>query len=168
MTALPITAATSREYWVWSMRPRDRPNNAEMLPKVRPVDINSVVYMASWWGMMVGSLLFLPALLFTGLPSRATWVMLLISAAVEAAYFIILPYAYEDADFSLVYPLARGAAPALIAVWSVLLLGEQLTPGGIAGLVLLPRAPMCSGLELVVVPVVVSIADPCSAPSMYR
>jgi drug/metabolite transporter (DMT)-like permease len=63
--------------------------------------------------------------------------MLLISAAVEAAYFIILPYAYEDADFSLVYPLARGTAPALIAVWSVMFLGEQLTPGGIAGLVII-------------------------------
>lgn len=94
-------------------------------------------YMASWWAMMIGSLLFLPALLFTGLPARATWIMLLISAVVEAAYFIILPYAYNDADFSLVYPLARGAAPALIAVWSVLFLGEQLTPGGLAGLVII-------------------------------
>jgi drug/metabolite transporter (DMT)-like permease len=92
-------------------------------------------YMASWWAMMVGSLLLLPALLFVGLPARTTWIMLLISAAVEAAYFIILPYAYEDADFSLVYPLARGAAPALIATWSVLFLKEQLTPGGVAGLV---------------------------------
>ena len=94
-------------------------------------------YMASWWAMMIGSLLFLPALLFVGLPARATWIMLLISAAVEAAYFIILPYAYNDADFSLVYPLARGAAPALIAVWSVLFLREHLTPGGIAGLVII-------------------------------
>lgn len=94
-------------------------------------------YMATWWAMTIGSLLFLPALLFVGLPARTTWIMLLISAAVEASYFIILPYAYEDADFSLVYPLARGAAPALIAVWSVLFLHEQLTPGGIAGLVII-------------------------------
>ncbi|HET6846476.1 MAG TPA: DMT family transporter, partial [Anaerolineales bacterium] len=85
--------------------------------------------------MMLGSLLLLPALLFVGLPARTTWIMLLISAAVEASYFIILPYAYEDADFSLVYPLARGAAPALIALWSVLFLKEQLTPGGVAGLI---------------------------------
>jgi drug/metabolite transporter (DMT)-like permease len=92
-------------------------------------------YMASWWAMMLGSLLLLPALLFVGLPARTTWIMLLISAAVEASYFILLPYAYEDADFSLVYPLARGAAPALIAAWSVLFLKEHLTPGGVAGLV---------------------------------
>jgi drug/metabolite transporter (DMT)-like permease len=91
-------------------------------------------YIASWWAMLIGSLLFLPALLFTGLPARVTWIMLLISAFVEAAYFIILAYAYDDADFSLVYPLARGAAPALIAVWSVMFLRERLTAGGIAGL----------------------------------
>lgn len=92
-------------------------------------------YMASWWAMLIGSLLFLPALFFIGLPARSTWVLLLISAFVEAAYFIILSYAYHDADFSLVYPLARGAAPALIAVWSVLFLSERLTAGGLAGLV---------------------------------
>src|SRR4030067_912782 len=69
-------------------------------------------YMASWWAMLIGSLLFLPALLFVGLPARTTWVMLIISAAVEASYFILLPYAYEASDFSLVYPLARGASPA--------------------------------------------------------
>jgi drug/metabolite transporter (DMT)-like permease len=92
-------------------------------------------YMATWWAMLVGSLLFLPALFFTGLPSHVTWVLMLISAFVEAAYFVILAYAYEDSDFSLVYPLARGAAPALIAVWSVLFLHEHLTSGGVLGLV---------------------------------
>jgi len=39
--------------------------------------------------------------------------------------------------FSLVYPLARGAAPALIAVWSLWFLQEKLTPGGWLGLVLI-------------------------------
>ena len=32
------------------MMPWDRPNSAEMVPKVRPVDISKVVYMASWFG----------------------------------------------------------------------------------------------------------------------
>jgi len=94
-------------------------------------------YITSWWAMLIGSLLFLPVLLFTGLPARSTWVLLVISAFVEAAYFIVLAYAYDDADFSLVYPLARGAAPALIAVWSVLFLREHLTAGGITGLVII-------------------------------
>src|SRR5512143_1390614 len=91
-------------------------------------------YMATWWAMLVGSTLLLPVLWIVGLPARSTWVLLFISAFVEAAYFIVLSFAYDDADFSLVYPLARGAAPALIAVWSVLFLRESLTLAGIVGL----------------------------------
>ncbi len=94
-------------------------------------------YMATWWGMLMGSLIFLPVLLFTGLPARSTWVLMFISAFVEAAYFIVLSFAYGDADFSLVYPMARGAAPALIAVWSVLFLAERPTTGGVIGLVVI-------------------------------
>jgi drug/metabolite transporter (DMT)-like permease len=94
-------------------------------------------YMATWWGMLLGSALFLPALLFTGLPARSTWLLVLISAFVEATYFVVLAYAYEDAEFSLVYPLARGAAPALIAVWSILFLREHPTPLGLLGLAII-------------------------------
>jgi hypothetical protein len=33
ITALAITAATSAEYWPWSIIPRDRPKRAEIVPK---------------------------------------------------------------------------------------------------------------------------------------
>ncbi len=49
-TALPMTAAIRSEYCASSTMPWDSPNSAEMLPKVRPVDISSVVYMASRFG----------------------------------------------------------------------------------------------------------------------
>lgn len=91
-------------------------------------------YLTTWWAVLLGSAVFLPFLAFTGLPIRAAWPYLLASVLVEAAYYVILPMAYQTADFSLVYPLARGAAPALIATWSVLFLGEQLTLPGIFGL----------------------------------
>jgi drug/metabolite transporter (DMT)-like permease len=94
-------------------------------------------YMATWWAMLIGSGLFLPVLLVTGLPARSTWILMLTSAFAEAAYFIVLSFAYGDSDFSLVYPMARGSAPALIAVWSVLFLHEQLTPHGVLGLVII-------------------------------
>ena len=102
-------------------------------------------YMATWWAMLVGSALFLPALFFTGLPAHVTWVMMFISAFFEAAYFVVLAYAYNDADFSLVYPLARGSAPALIALWSVLFLREKLTAGGVVGIVILIAGLMIVG-----------------------
>jgi len=94
-------------------------------------------YVATWWGMLIGSLFFIPALFFIGLPDRSTWLLLTISAFLGALYFVLLSFAYEDTDFSLVYPMSRGAAPALIAVWSVLFLGETLSVGGIAGLIVI-------------------------------
>ena len=43
ITALPMTARMSSEYWSWSMMPWESPKSAEMLPKVSPVYINRVV-----------------------------------------------------------------------------------------------------------------------------
>jgi len=94
-------------------------------------------FISSWWAMLIGSLLFLPAIFILGLPARSTWLFLGISASAEVAYFIVLSYAYDDSDFSLVYPIGRGAAPAFIAAWSILFLRESLSPGGIAGLVII-------------------------------
>ncbi|MBI2757327.1 MAG: EamA family transporter [Chloroflexi bacterium] len=94
-------------------------------------------YVAIWWGMLIGSSLFLPVLFFTGLPAWEIWRLLLISVVFEIVYYIALSAAYNDADFSLVYPMARGSAPAMIAVWSVLFLREKLTTGGMIGLVII-------------------------------
>jgi drug/metabolite transporter (DMT)-like permease len=91
-------------------------------------------YIATWWAILLGATVFLPFLLITGLPARETWVLLLVSVLVEVGYYATLSTAYRDADFSLVYPLARGTAPALIAIWSVLFLGEKLAFGGALGL----------------------------------
>lgn len=91
-------------------------------------------YIATWWAILLGAGLLLPFLFFTGLPVRQTWPLLLASVLVETAYFVVLSLAYRQADFSLVYPLARGAAPLMIAVWSVLFLEERLTLVGMVGL----------------------------------
>ena len=94
-------------------------------------------YIATWWSILIGSVIFLPFLFFSGLPARETWHLLVISVLVEVAYYITLSTAYRDADFSLVYPLARGTAPGLIAIWSVLFLGERLSFLGVLGLVVI-------------------------------
>jgi drug/metabolite transporter (DMT)-like permease len=91
-------------------------------------------FIATWWSTLLGAAIFMPLLFFTGLPPREVWPLLLASILAEACYYITLATAYRDADFSLVYPLARGAAPGLIAMWSVLFLGEKLTVGGMLGL----------------------------------
>ena len=91
-------------------------------------------YIVTFWMVTFGGLFAIVALFFTGLPPREMWVFAVISVCVEVAYFISLSYAYHDNDFSLIYPVARGAAPAFIAAWSFLFLRESLKTGGVIGL----------------------------------
>ena len=94
-------------------------------------------YIVTWWMVTIGGIFAIIALFFTGLPPRTMWIFALISVCVEATYFITLSYAYHDHDFSLVYPVARGTAPAFLALWSFLFLHEKLTTGGMLGLALI-------------------------------
>jgi drug/metabolite transporter (DMT)-like permease len=103
-------------------------------------------YIASWATTALGALIVLPLIFFTGTPPRSVWGLLVVSASVEAAYFISLSYAYHDNDLSLVYPIARGAAPALIFLWASVLLGEQYTAGGLLGLALIVAGLSVIGL----------------------
>lgn len=99
----------------------------------------------TWWALVVGALLFLPVLAQSlPIPPRI-WPYAIASALLEAAYFITLIHAYDRGDFSLVYPIARGAAPAFLAIWATLFLDESLRSIGIAGLVVLLSGMMLVG-----------------------
>jgi len=89
---------------------------------------------ATWWTTVTGGVFSLIVLLFVGLPPREVWLLALLSGFLEAVYFLLLTGAYNSQDFSLVYPIARGAAPGLLAIWSVLFLGESPTLAGALGL----------------------------------
>ena len=91
-------------------------------------------YIATWWMLVTGGVVALVALFFTGLPPREMWKFAIFSIFTEAVYFITLSYAYHDNEFSLVYPVARGSAPAFLALWSFVFLHEKLTSGGLIGL----------------------------------
>ena len=85
------------------------------------------------WQVMISGIFAFFLLFFTGFPPRSMWLFAIISMSLEAVYFILLSNAYSDSDFSLVYPIARGTAPAFLMLWSVLFLREKLTIGGIVG-----------------------------------
>lgn len=89
---------------------------------------------ATWWTTVVGGVLSFSLLLFVGLPPRQVWWLGILSGFLEAVYFILLTFAYNSQDFSLVYPIARGTAPGLLAIWSVLFLGERPSLAGALGL----------------------------------
>jgi drug/metabolite transporter (DMT)-like permease len=94
-------------------------------------------YIAMGWQVILSGIFSLGFIFFTGLPPRSMWGFAVLSMFLEAVYFILLCIAYSDHDFSLVYPIARGAAPALLVLWSAILLHEQLTVGGYIGLAMI-------------------------------
>jgi len=95
---------------------------------------SSEKYVAMGWQVIISGIISVFALFFTGLPPRSMWLFALISMTLEAIYFVLLSFAYSDHDFSLVYPVARGAAPALVVLWSILFLREIPSTGGFIGI----------------------------------
>ncbi|MCL4464638.1 MAG: DMT family transporter [Chloroflexi bacterium] len=90
-----------------------------------------------WLTYAAAAVLFSPSLLIYGFDlSARAWLILLGSAAGEVAYCLALARAYSRFDYSLVYPIARGSAPPLIALWSALFLGDSPTLGAGAGVLL--------------------------------
>jgi drug/metabolite transporter (DMT)-like permease len=63
---------------------------------------------------------------FVAAPAPESWPYLAASTVLSTGYMLFLNRAYQTADLSLVYPLARGVAPFIVAVVSVGFLGEQL------------------------------------------
>ena len=90
-----------------------------------------------WCSLIAGIIIFSPILLTSSLSLISLWPFLISSALVEAIYYITLIRAYENGDFSLVYPMARGAAPAFLLVWATFFLGERPRLLGIVGIILL-------------------------------
>lgn len=79
----------------------------------------------------------LPLLILAGLPNAAAWPWAVASVVVHILYFGFLIETYRYGDLSHVYPIARGGAPLLTAIGGLVLLGENLTWHGWAGLLLL-------------------------------
>jgi drug/metabolite transporter (DMT)-like permease len=90
-----------------------------------------------WWALLIGTLCF-AAFFVTHLAlPLGIWPYVLSSAVMEAAYMVTLTLAYDIDDFSLVYPVARGAAPVLLVLWAMLFLNEPPRPIGLLGIFVL-------------------------------
>lgn len=83
------------------------------------------------------SLLAWPTLPFVGWPRLEAMPWVLASVALHLAYCICLTEAYARADMGQVYPIARGSAPFVTTLGSLLLLHEPLGPRGVIGICLL-------------------------------
>ena len=81
-------------------------------------------------------LLFAPAAAATWSVHAAAAPYVVASAALEAAYFVLLVAAYRRRELSVVYPVARGSAPVLVLVGSAVLLGRAVSAAEAAGVCL--------------------------------
>jgi drug/metabolite transporter (DMT)-like permease len=68
--------------------------------------------------------------------SARGWTLVLLSALFETGYVFALTSAYGAGDLALVYPVARGTAPLLVAPLAVALFGERLSAAGVTGIAL--------------------------------
>lgn len=73
-------------------------------------------------------------------PHPDAWPFLATSAVLQGAYLLLLVQAYRHGEFGQVYPLARGLPPPLVTMASWTLLGEHLTGGQLAGVVVVSLA----------------------------
>jgi len=88
-----------------------------------------------WWMYALGALGYgLVILPVTGIYlASASILPFVISAMAEAGYVVTLTRGYGRGDLSLVYPISRGGAPILTAVFAALL-GERLPMLGLIGI----------------------------------
>ncbi len=75
------------------------------------------------------------------------WLVAGISALFQALYYLLLAYGYEHYDLGVLYPIARGVAPLLSAIWSFLFLGDAIQLGGIIAIVLITGGTMWIGIR---------------------
>lgn len=92
------------------------------------------------------ALMSLAALGFVAMPSAAAWPYLAASVVLHNGYCLFLVMAYRYGDLSQVYPVARGTAPLLIALVSVLVIGENLSRQSFAAVAMISLGVMSLAL----------------------
>lgn len=76
---------------------------------------------------------FAPVAALAGGVGHEAWPYVVVSAALESAYFLLLSTAYRTGDLSAVYPIARGAAPVLVLAAGLAGVGGGVGPLQVAG-----------------------------------
>ena len=84
-------------------------------------------FLLLWGQFFLAAVLCAPIVFgFGGLP-WSSWKWVFLSGSVHLPYCVFLAKAYNEGDFSLVYPIARGGGAMLAAVGGVLFLSDHLS-----------------------------------------
>jgi len=83
--------------------------------------------------LLVGAAVFAVPAALTWRVSAEAWPYIAGSAVLELAYFALLAAVYARTDLSFAYPIARGSAPVLVLLISVVALGAPVGLAAAAG-----------------------------------
>lgn len=84
--------------------------------------------------MIFSAIWLSPVLFLYPAPDWETWRFLLLGAGLIWAFNMLMISAFRRGSMNLVYPVMRGAAPAVAGLFAFLFLGEPLSPLAIMGL----------------------------------
>ncbi|MCC6349225.1 MAG: EamA family transporter [Candidatus Eisenbacteria bacterium] len=95
-----------------------------------------------WLLVVISAVAYAPPALLAVLhggwrPDPAALALILGSGVIHVGYFVLLLRGYRAADFSLVYPVARGTGPLLAASAAIVVFAEKPTVFSVAGLLLI-------------------------------
>ena len=94
-------------------------------------------YSATAVAIAVGVFVFAPVAALTWRMEQSAWPYIAASSALELLYLVLLSAGYARAAMSFVYPIARGSAPVIVLLASVLALGVGVSLLAAAGVVVI-------------------------------
>lgn len=83
-----------------------------------------------------GTVVALPLVFVYPLPPPGAWVCIGLSAVLQVGYSIFLVAAYRYGELGQVYPIVRGTVPLLVTLGGFAITGDRLSPGQLAGVLL--------------------------------
>ena len=98
----------------------------------------SMLIMTVWQGLMGGLIV-----MWRPLPAAEVWLWVIASGVVHMFYQLFLAYAYEQGDLSRVYPLARGAAPMMVLLVSLVALPDTVALTEYIGIIVIGSGIVC-------------------------
>jgi drug/metabolite transporter (DMT)-like permease len=87
--------------------------------------------------IVTAEVVFAPIALLTWKAEPGVWRFALASGLLELVYFALLATAYRLAPLSVVYPVARGGAPVVVLLASVIFLGYETSVAQVAAVALI-------------------------------
>lgn len=95
-----------------------------------------------WWFATLSAIFYAPLALGVVWWTQPAlgWIavaLMVSSAVLHTAYYMLLDRGYRSGDLSLVYPLARGSGPLITVLCAILLLREQPSAVAVAGALLI-------------------------------